>query len=68
MNIAHSLLNLIFVSSKTISVLLSLMAPCITMMICEMTESTESSILLNSSKQDQAPQVARPLKNLDMFS
>ena len=32
-------------------------------MICEMTESTDNSILLNSSKQLHAPLVASPLKN-----
>ena len=32
-------------------------------MICEMTESTDNSILLNSSKQLHAPLVANPLKN-----
>jgi hypothetical protein len=68
MKIAHSLLNLIIVSSNAISVLLSLIAPCITIIICEITLRTESSILLNSSKQDQAPQVASPLKNLDIES
>ena len=37
---------------------------CIVRICCATTDSTSTSILLNSSKQDQAPQEASPLKNL----
>jgi TctA family transporter len=66
MKIAHSLLKLIFVSSIMNSFKFSLMALWMRIIICEITESTIREILLNSSKQLQAPLVASPLKNLVM--
>ena len=51
------------VSKKNIF-FLSLMAAWIVVIYDAITDNTSKSILLNSSKQHQAPQLAKPLKNL----
>ena len=42
----------------------AMIARCIVNICCAITDNTSNSILLNSSKHDQAPAAASPLKNL----
>ena len=63
MNTANCELSMISLSSNMMTETPRLTPSCSVMICCATTLSTSTSMRLNSSKQAQAPQEARPLKN-----